>query len=84
MTRSECHSKCLNRDLFYHLRGHCVSRHETARLLTWVDYLYYSVSTYTEVWYQLPHWKFVVFPPVSVFILKPIKREAKGHWKITL
>lgn len=47
MTRSDCHSKCLNGD--QRLRGHCASSPETARLLSWADSLYPSISGYAEV-----------------------------------
>lgn len=49
MTRSDCHSKCLNGDLSYRLRDLCASSPETDRLLSWADYLYPSISGYTEV-----------------------------------
>jgi hypothetical protein len=38
-----------NRDLWCLLRDHNVPRHETARLLTRIYELYYSISKYTEV-----------------------------------
>ena len=46
MSRSGYHSKDLNRILSYQLS---VSGHETARLLTQVDDLSYSISEYLEV-----------------------------------
>ena len=49
ITRSDCHSKRLNGDLSYRLRGHCASSPETARLLSCPDSLYPSISGYTEV-----------------------------------
>lgn len=49
VTRSDCHSKRLNRDLSYRLRGHRASSLETARLLSWANCLYPSISGYTEV-----------------------------------